>query len=537
MNKKDIKKDILIKVAIIIGIVIVINVISKRIFTRVDLTKNRTYTLSTISKDIVKNLGDKLVVKAYFSDNLPAPYNNLRRNVQDILNDYRSYSSGNLNYEFLNPTGDSEQGEMEKEAMKYGIQPVQIQVVDNDKLEVKKAFLGLVFLYQGKQEVIPVVQSVGNIEYEITSMIKRLTSEKKKKIAFLQGHGEFDYTKFNQINSALGSQYEVGRVDVSKFSPIASDVDVLIVMGPKNEIPETHKFIIDQFIMRGGNVAWLINKVIPNFQQQMIIGDIVKTNLDDMFSNYGIVLMNNLIRDLQCSQVQVQSQIGIPISMNYPYFPNITNIDKENPAFKNIQSVVLSFVSSLDVTQAASKNITVKPLLTTSDKSGMAEGFFILNLEQYQNMTKKAADTLFNQKGFVVGAVYSGKFSSLYAGKEIPRDTAKDAGQFSGQRLDFSTKESKQIVIGDADFANEEQRPPKDNLVFFVNMIDYLSDDIGLSEIRGKDSSEAPIEEVSDATKKFVKYFNLIVPPALVLVVGFFIWNKRKLRKKNLQSN
>ncbi|MFA5405681.1 MAG: GldG family protein [Ignavibacteria bacterium] len=536
MNKKDIKKDILIKVAIIIGIVIVINVISKRIFTRVDLTKNRTYTLSTISKDIVKNLGDKLVIKAYFSDNLPSPYNNLRRNLQDILNDYRSYSNGNLNYEFLNPSGDTEQSEMEKEATKYGIQPVQIQVVDNDKLEVKKAFLGLVFLYQGKQEVIPVVQSMGNIEYEITNMIKRLTTEKKKKIGFIQGHGEYDYTKFTQINNVLNSQYDVVRVDVSKGNPVPADIDVLIVMGPKSDFPEAHKFMIDQFIMRGGNIAWLINKVVPNFQQQIVLGDVVKTNLDDMLSNYGVVINNDLIRDLQCSAVQVQSQIGIPISINYPYFPVVTNIDRENSAFKNIQSVILSFVSSLDITQATAKNVAVKPLLTTSDKSGKAEGFFLLNLEQYQNLTKKAADTLFGNKGFVVGAIYTGKFSSFYAGKEIPKDTAQDANPFSGQKLDFSSKESKQIVIGDGDFANEEQRPPKDNLVFFVNMVDYLADDVGLSEIRGKDSSEAPIEETSDATKKFIKYFNLIVPPGIVLLVGFFIWNKRKLRKKNLQS-
>jgi gliding-associated putative ABC transporter substrate-binding component GldG len=537
MNKKDIKKDILIKVAIIIGIVIVINVISKRIFTRVDLTKNRTYTLSPISKEIVKNLGDKLVVKAYFSDNLPAPYNNLRRNIQDILNDYRSYSGGNLNYEFQNPTGEGELGDIEKEAVKYGIQPVQIQVVDNDKLEVKKAFLGLVFLYQGKQEVIPVVQSVGNIEYEITSMIKRLSTEKKKKIGFLQGHGEYDYTKFNQINSVLNSQYEVVRVDVSKFNPVPADVDVLIVMGPKSEIPETDKFMLDQYIMRGGNIAWLINKVVPNFQQQIVIGDAVKLNLDDMLSNYGIVIANDLIRDLQCSAVQVQSQVGIPISINYPYFPTITNIDKENSAFKNIQSVVLSFVSSIDITQAAAKNIIAKPLLTTSNKSGRAEGFFILNLEQYQNLTKKAADTLFGQKGFVVGATYDGKFNSFYAGKEIPKDTAKESAAFTGKRLDFSTKESKQIAIGDGDFANEEQRPPKDNLVFFINMVDYLADDVGLSEIRGKDSSEAPLEETSDATKKFIKYFNLIVPPGLVLLAGLYIWNRRKLKKKNLQSN
>lgn len=536
MNKKDIKKDILIKVAIIIGIVIVINVISKRVFTRVDLTKNRTYTLSTISKDIVKNLGDKLVIKAYFSDNLPAPYNNLRRNVQDILNDYRSYSNGNLNYEFLNPTGDSEQGEMEKEATKFGIQPVQIQVVDNDKLEVKKAFLGLVFLYQGKQEVIPVVQSIGNIEYDITNMIKKLTTEKKKKVGFLQGHGEYDYTKFNQINSILSSQYDVVKVDLSKYNPVPQDVDVLIVMGPKSEFPESHKFLLDQYIMRGGNIAWLINKVVPNFQQQMVIGDVVKLNLDDLFENYGIVINNDLIRDLQCSAVQVQSQIGIPISINYPFFPNITNINQDNPSFKNIQSVILSFVSSLDITQAAAKNIVATPLLTTSNKSGKSEGFFILNLEQFQNMTKKAADTLFNQKGYVVGAIYSGKFNSFYKGKEIPVDTTKDAGTYTGQRLDFSAKDSKQIAIGDGDFANEEQRPPKDNILFFVNMVDYLADDVGLSQIRGKDSSEAPIEETSDATKKFVKYFNLIVPPGIVFLVGFFIWNKRKLRKKNLQS-
>ncbi|MCX6164682.1 MAG: hypothetical protein NTU73_07445, partial [Ignavibacteriae bacterium] len=130
----------------------------------------------------------------------------------------------------------------------------------------------------------------------------------------------------------------------------------------------------------------------------------------------------------------------------------------------------------------------------------------------------------------------TGKFSSFYAGKEIPKDTAQDVNPYSGQKIDFSTKESKQIVIGDGDFANEEQRPPRDNMVFFVNMVDFLADDVGLSEIRGKDSSDAPIEETSDTIKKFIKYSNLIVPPGIVLIVGFFIWNKRKLRKKNLQS-
>ena len=539
MNKKDLKKDTLIKLAIIIGIIIVVNVISKRVFTRIDLTKNNSYTLSAISKDIVKGLNDKLIVKAYFSDNLPAPYNNLRRQVQDILNDYRSYSDGNLNYEFLNPGGssDGENSDLEKDAVKYGIQPVQIQVIDNDKMEVKKAFLGLVFLYQGKQDIIPVVQSVGNIEYEITSTIKKLTNEKRKKIGFLQGDGEYDYSKFQQINAILSPQYDLVRVETKGYSTPMPEVDVLVVMGPKQELPETKKFLIDQFIMKGGNVAFFINKIVPNVQQQIIIGDVVKTNLDDMLGNYGVVIYNDLIRDLQCSQVQVQSQIGIPVSVNYPYFPSITNIEKENPAFKNVQAVVTSFVSSLDLNSAQTKGIIAKPLLTTSNKSGKAEGFFFLNLEQFQNLTKKAVDTLFASKGFVVGATYSGKFNSFYAGKEVPKDTSKDAQQYSGQKLDVATKETKMIVVGDGDFANEEARPPKDNILFFVNSIDYLADDIGLSQIRGKDVSEAPIEEVSASTKVFVRYFNLIFPPVLVLLVGFYIWNKRKIRKKTMQSS
>ena len=538
MEKKDLKRDFLIKVAIIIGIIVVINIISIRVFTRIDLTKNQTYTLSPISKEIVGNLDDQLIIKAYFSDNLPAPYNNLRRQLRDMLNDYRSFSNGKLNYEFFNPTGEGEDNtELEQDAQKYGVQPVQIQVIDEDKLEVKKAFLGIVFLYEGRQEIIPVIQSTSNLEYQITSIIKKITTENKKKIGFLIGNGEYDYTKFAQINKILSDQYELRQIDVSLNKPVPDDIDVLIVLGPKEGIPESQKFMIDQFIMRGGNIAWLINKIAPNFQQQMVIGEPVSTNLDDMLAHYGVVIGNDLIRDLQCSAVQVQSPIGIPVSVNYPFFPLVTNIDQDIPAFRGIKSVILSFVSTVDLNAAEGKGLVVKPLLTTSEKSGRAEGFFILNLEQFQNIPRDAVDTLFGIKGVVVGATYTGKFKSFYAGKTPPQDTVEGSAPFNVQPINESVKESKMIAIGDADFANEENRPPQDNIIFFVNMVDYLTDDVGLTEIRSKVVSEAPIEDVSDGTKKFIKYFNLIFPPGIVLIIGLYIWNRRKLRKKTLQSN
>lgn len=536
MNRKDLKKDSLIKLAIIIGIIIAVNIIASRVFTRIDLTKNKSYTLSPISKDIVGNIPDKIVIKAFFSDNLPAPYNTLRRQVQDILNDYRSYSNGNLNFEIFNPTGEEENGDMQKEAQKYGIQPVQIQVIDNDKLEVKKTYLGMAILYQGKQEVLPVIQSAANLEYDLTSAIKKLSTEKKKKVGYLSGNGEFDISKFANINNILSAQYELTKVDIVNTRIIPADLTTLIVLGPKSEIPEWQKFLIDQYIMQGGNVAFLLNKVVPNFQQQIVIGDLVKNNLDDMLASYGLVLNNDLVRDAQCSQVQVQSQIGIPISINYPYFPNITNINQEISAFKNIKSVITSFVSSIDLSAANGKGLKVTPLLTTSEKSGKSEGFFILNVEQFQNLKKTAFDSLFNAKPMVVGAVYEGNFNSFYTGKQVPNDTVKGVKNFLGNQLNASQKPSKLVLIGDADLTNEELRPPKDNITFFVNLIDYLSDDVGLAQIRSKDTSDAPIEEVSDATKKFIKYFNLIFPPVSVLLIGLFIWNRKKSKKKLLQS-
>ncbi|MCE1165983.1 MAG: Gldg family protein [Bacteroidetes bacterium] len=536
MNKKDLKKDTLIKLAVIIGIIVAVNVISSRIFTRVDLTKNKSYTLSPVSKDIVGNLGDKLIIKAFFSDNLPAPYNTLRRQVQDMLSDYRSYSKGNLNYEFYNPIADDENGDLQKEAQKYGIQPVQVQVIDNDKLEVKKTYLGLVLLYEGKQEVLPVIQTVNNLEYDLTSTIKKISSEKKKKVGFLQGHGEYDYTKFQNISGVLSSQYELVNVDLNKNRIIPDDVNVLLVLGTKSDLPDWQLYQIDQFVMRGGNAAFLMNKVVPNFQQQMVMGDLVKSNIFDLMAGYGFVINNDLIRDLQCASVQVQSQIGLPISVNYPYFPNITNINQDISAFKNIKSIVASFVSSLDLNAAVAKGLKVTPVLTTSDKSGKAEGFFFLNLEQFQNMKRSQADSMFNAKGFVVGTLYEGSYTSYFSGKPVPQDTAAGVTPYTAAQINNSQKPSKIIVAGDADFANEEARPPKDNITFFVNMVDYLADDIGLTQIRSKDVSEAPIEETSDASKKFIKYFNLIFPPLAVLLIGIFVWNKKKLKKKALQS-
>ncbi|HOV99085.1 MAG TPA: GldG family protein, partial [Bacteroidota bacterium] len=141
MNKK--KVQAIVRVALVFCILVILNFISVRLFGRLDLTKSRLYTLSDASKNLVRNLDDKVTIKAYFTEDLPAPYNANRRQVLDILNEYKAYANGNIQFEFINPEGEK----AEQEAQQAGIPPVEVQVIKEDKFEVKRAYLGLVFLY------------------------------------------------------------------------------------------------------------------------------------------------------------------------------------------------------------------------------------------------------------------------------------------------------------------------------------------------------------------------------------------------------
>ncbi len=533
MDKTALKKSSIITLALIIGIIVVVNVLTYNYFVRFDLSKNKSYSLSDVSKNMVKSLDDKMIVKVYVSDGLPFPYNTVKKNIKDLLEEYRSYSKGNFAYELYNPTGeqDNSSADIQKEAEKYGIQPVQLQISENNKMEVKKAYLGMVFLYASKQEQIPVIQSVDNLEYDISSNIYKMTRPKKK-IGFLQGHKEVAPDKQQNISKILSTQYDVVQVNASLNTEISSDLQAVIVEAPGTELKEFEKFQLDQYVMKGGKIIWLINKIVPNFQQQMAIGEVNKTNLDDILESYGLKINTDLIRDIQCTSVQVQSSVGFPLQVKYPYFPQITNINRDIPAFKNIESVILTFASSIDAAAGESKGLQVTPLLRSSDKSGQAKDFFLLNLEQFQNMTKQQADTLFNQKGFLMGAIYTGKFKSFYSGKTPPVDTTAAATPYKGTPLNESQKESKMILIADGDFAVEENHPPQENLLFFTSLIDYMADDIGLSQLRTKEAPEPPLKETSDSWVNTAKYINIGLPPLIVVLFGIMYLTRRQLRKK-----
>lgn len=530
------RQQAIIRVLLVAGILIIINVIAVQVFFRWDLTPNKIYTLSDASKSIVSRLDDKLVVKAYFTDNLPAPYNNNRRYLQELLDDYRSASNKKISYEIISP---SDEAELETEAQKYGIQPVQVQNVSNDRAEALKAYMGVVLLYAGKQEVIPFIGSTENLEYDITGVINRLIQPELKKVGVLSGPNMPGVEKISKVNQYLSKFYNVTNVDAAKNAPIPADIKTLLVFTPKapqqnqmmqqqsppEVVPENLKFAIDQYIMNGGKVVFLLSKVNVSSQQQFQIAQVAGTGLEDMLESYGVKVNNNILTDKECAFVSVPVQQG-PIQMYtqipFPYYPKIVNINKEIPSFAGIGQVFLGFSSDLDLSVAGTKGLKVLPLLTTSPKTGANQDFAIV-----QASGKMLPDSMFKFKDLSVGAIFEGKYHSFYKGKQVPLDTAQGSNPLS-TAVKEESPETKIVVLGNGDFAQDDFRGPDENLLFFANIIDYMTDDAGLSMIRMKDANPKPLESVEDSTKTIVKYGMLVGPPLLVLLYGMMRWRKKK---------
>ncbi len=513
---KNVKSQALIKIFLVLGILVLVNFISVRIFGRLDLTKQKVYTLSDASKKLVGGLDDRITVKAYFTEDLPSPYNNNRRAVLDILNDYRAYSNGNVQYDFINPQGDKG----EEDARQQGIPPVEVQVVNNDKLEVKRGYLGLVMQYEDKKEVIPVVQNLSSLEYDITSAMKRLTTKVKKRIGYTQGHDEPALDQMRQATQDISKQYDLVPVDLSKGGKVPDDINVLLMISPGKKFEDSAKYAVDQFLMRGGRIAFLLNKMNANLNSQYRFAQAVDLGLEDLLTQYGVRVNADLVRDAQCANItisQMQGPFQIQSQVPFPYLPAASNFDTQNPIVKDLQAVIFYFVSSVDTTLASAKGLKADVMIRSSKQSGRQSGFIML--DPLQRLTK--ADL--GESGIPLAVNVEGSFKSAFVGKQPAAVLTQ-------------SPETRIVVVGDGDFMKDQFLGNKGNLLLFENIVDYLADDAGLITIRSKNVVQPPLEVVSDGTKKMLKYGDLLVPPLAVIAYGLFRWRRRVAIKHTLES-
>jgi gliding-associated putative ABC transporter substrate-binding component GldG len=515
---------------LVVGIVVLVNIVSMNLFGRLDLTRGKVFSLSPASKKIVRSLDDQFLVKAYFSKNLPSPYNANAKYVQDLLNEYKAFGKGSFKYSFVDPSDDTK---LEQEAQKYRIPPVQVQVVEHDQFQAKKAYMGLVLLYQDRTETIPVVENTSGLEYDITANIKKLSSAKQDlpSVGFLSGHDEPGMQELSTVQQVFEKQYRMRPVSVAAGAKVPDDVQVLCIVSPRKDFTGWERYAIDQFIMRGGKVAFLVDKVDVNLQYQQAT-PILLPHLDAWTESYGFKIADNLLGDGQnpgqLTISQNQGQFRMMSQVPFPFIPNLRDFDKTNVIVKDLERFSPYFASSVDTSGAKGKGLKVDPLVRTSSKTLVQEKFFNINpLQQW-----KKED--FDKGQQIVIAIVSGSFTSAFKDKPIPAqaDSANAAPVAdAGTRLEKSP-ENRIVVIGDGEFfVDQKGGSDRDNLLFFQNLVDWMAQDEALITIRSREVTDRPLRTVSEPTKRFVKYANLFGSPALVVALGLVLWQMRRRRK------
>ncbi|MCX6744292.1 MAG: GldG family protein [Candidatus Parcubacteria bacterium] len=508
----------------IIGIVLVVNLISINHFGRLDLTTDKQYTISAPTKNTLKSLDDLLTIKVYFTQKLPANLEQTAQYVRDILGEYKAYSP-KIKIEFIDPA----KNEANKaEVQSIGIPEIEMQVMEKDEFKVQKGYLGIALFYGDKKEILPFIQEPQNLEYDLTTAVKRLTSTELKKVGFLTGHDEhglFDMNflgaETNQINDyttikkSLDKNYTVTTVDITSGQKI-ENIDTLIVAGPKKALTERELYEIDQFVMRGGKAIFLLDEVTVGQGLQATPN---QTGLEKILANYGIQVNTNLVGDTSNETVGFTSgymQFFLP----YPFWPKLIkdNFDKSSQIMNRLQTISLPWSSSLTPMEKSGLKIT--SLATTTYAGSTISTPFNLDPNQQYNPT--------DRKKVPMIILAEGKFTSAYAGKEAPKleseKTATDQ-----KTIDLADNDNQIIAVANSNFIDDQnlQRFP-DNAVFFLNAVDYLTMGPELISIRAKALTDRPIKTLDDEAKMIVKAINIILIPLLVIIIGIVRFYRRK---------
>ena len=524
------------------------NFVGTRFFKRLDMTSEKVYTLSQGSKDLVKNLPDRLNVKLFMSEDLKPPFKQHAQFVRDLLSEYETYSEGKLKLEVIKiGEGDSKK---EEEAQKYKVQKSNRGVVSANKFEIGSTFLGVGFDYHGEIESIPIIENDAGLEFEISGLIKQMTV-KKRKIAFASSEGELTPGGGHGSGLQILSEqlkktgYETTTAELKAAIP--PDVDALLIVGAKQPFTDRAKYVVDQFLMRGKSVGVFVDGQVLQTPRGMMmpgmdmpqIAQNNEANLDDLLSAYGVKIKQDIVLDMQnyIGPVQVGGQM---LGVNHPVFLVAGPLPQVHQINTGLKAAIFPYASSLELVGEAKEgkgNVTFTKLAETSKESWRPQGPFVFM------PTQRARDmTIGTDKGpFPLAYAASGKFKSAFAGKQaVKEDGSKVDGNVSQPGVDPMVSESpataRLVVIADSEFISDQYvnlglrsglQLYVANLAYALNIVDWLAQDEALAQVRNKGMQSRPLDQVKEGTVTLIKAGNIIGLPLLLLLIGLIRWRIR----------
>lgn len=523
---------------------VLINILANLFSFRLDLTEEKRYTIKDQTIDLLQSLDEEVYVEVYLGGELNAGFRRFRKSIEETLEEFSIRSGNRVRYTFTDPAtamGQQARNEFMADLAARGIQPTNVVDKKDGQRVEKIIFPGALISYGGfetgvmllkgnktasSEEVIN--QSIEGIEFELANAIFKLANIDRKLIGFVDGHGELDSLEVAAFNNQLLEFYDVFRVDLSRPNDLAR-YDVLIVAKPKNQYSPLEKYKLDQFIMGGGKVMFLIDKLdasMDSASREDYFAFPYRHNLDDQLFRYGARINLDLVQDQNAALYPiVTGQVGGKPNMqliDWPYFPLISNYP-DHPVTRNLDAILTRFVSSIDTVKA--EGVTKTPLLFTSRYARTVGAPVNISVNQLRNMS--AAQ--FDKSNIPIAYLLEGKFTSLYKNRFLP-----EGADSTGFRGDGAF--SRIVVVADGDIARNAINPrtgqPQDlgfdpfsnytfaNRDFLMNALAFLTDEEGLIQTRNKQIKIRPLDRQRiQSEKAFWQIVNIALP--LVLLIAF----------------
>ncbi len=564
--KKNLRNTNLSGLLLGLLIIVLANIISSYLNFRLDLTAEKRYTLSPATKKMLSEINDLVFFRVYLYGDYPAGFKRLERETRDMLNEFRAFNK-NIEYKFINPSESQDNKEREliyRQLVDKGLEPTDLQVRTNDGTSQRIIFPGAIVSFQGKEIPLSLLSSqrgtppeeilnnsVENLEFVLADAIRKLVTKIRPNIAFIEGHGELNRHETADARAALNDYYVVERVRLdgrlnaltdrievdSATTRVRNKYEAIIIAKPDSAFSDKDKFIIDQFIMRGGRVLWLIDPVQTSMDSlqanRQTLGITRDLNLADMFFKYGFRINNELVMDLNALSIPVKTgQIGNePKFEFFPwyFFPIITP-QSTDPIVRNLNAIKTEFVSSIDFVQSAS-SVEKSVLLTTSRYSRTVRTPAMISLDI---LGQRVDERLYDKPNIPVAARIEGEFESLFKNR-LPAEIASD------KDIDFreNSQPTKMIVVADGDVIRNQMQFSQGNYLplplgydrytgqqfgnkdLILNVMNYLTDDSGLISIRSRELKIRLLDKTRiESQRVYWQVLNIGLPVILVLLFG-----------------
>ena len=552
LESKSLEKILMVLLAIA-GFVLV-NQLANRYFFRLDLTEEKRFSITDATKKQLQGLPDVVTIEIYLAGELPAGFKRMQQSLLETVEEFNIYSYGKITYQIIDPntaTSNQSRAEYMQSIIAKGLQPTDVFINEEGARKQKRIFVGVIVnygnrelgvqLFKGNQTVTPeerLNQSIEGIEYELANAIHQITQESRPLVGLVTGHNEMDSINLYSFKRLLYEQYRTRKINLHELKD--QSPDLLMLIQPKTAYSTLEKYQLDQYIMNGGKVIFLLDKVAVNMDSAAsgTYSFPYELNLDDMLFKYGVRINNDLVQDFVAGAYPIivgnsgdQPQIQL---LQWPFFP-IINTYSRHVIVRNLDATKAEFVSSIDTVKAG--GITKTVLLSTSSYSRVSTAPVYVDINILQ---ESLAPDKFNEQNIPVGYLLEGRFSSHFKNKFLPEDV--DEADFMAEG-----KSTSMIVIADGDFVRNNVDPRNGSPLpvgfdpymgqqfangdLIMNAIQYLLEGDGLISARAKQVIIRPLDKVKvGSQREYYQVLNLFLPLLIIFIVGMaaYIVRKRK---------